>query len=70
MRRKLPHELKLPRRTLLRGVVGGAAAALALPTLEAMLNDNGDALARGGELPRRLLTWVFGNGCRLDHWVP
>ena len=37
-RRKLPHEWQLSRRTMLRGALGGATVALALPTLEAMLN--------------------------------
>lgn len=69
-RRKLLSELTLPRRTLLRGAVGGAAVAVALPPLEAMLNQNGDALANGDPLPRRFMTWVFGTGCRLEHWTP
>jgi hypothetical protein len=69
-RRRLPHELKLPRRTLLRGAVGGSLLGLALPPLEAMLNDNGTRLASGAELPRRLMTWVWGNGCRKEHWIP
>lgn len=69
-RRKLPGELKLSRRTVLRGATAGSAVALALPALEAMLDDHGEALADGTELPRRLLTWMFGNGCRLEHWIP
>jgi Protein of unknown function (DUF1552) len=69
-RRKLPHELKLGRRTLLRGAAGGGLAALALPLLEAMVDDHGEAHADGSDLPRRLLTWMFGNGCRLEHWTP
>src|SRR5688500_4840911 len=52
----------LSRRTMLRGAVGGTSVALALPLLDAMLNSNGTALAAGGELPRRLVTWFFGNG--------
>ena len=55
----------LSRRTMLRGAVGGAGVALALPLLEAMLNNNGTALAAGGPLPRRLVTWFFGNGVAL-----
>lgn len=55
----------LSRRTMLRGVLGGSAVALALPPLEAMLNANGDALANGDPLPRRLITWFFGNGVAL-----
>jgi len=69
-RRKLLSELKLPRRTMLRGAVGGATVALALPPLEAMLNDQGDALANGDPLPRRFMTWLFGNGCLLEQWEP
>lgn len=69
-RRRLPHELKLPRRTMLRGAIGGGVVALGLPLLEAMVDDNGTRLATGAELPRRLLTWHFGNGCRKEHWIP
>jgi hypothetical protein len=69
-RRRLPHELALPRRTLLRGLVGGTAVALGLPLLDVMLDDNGTAHADGSPLPIRLVTWMWGNGCRLEHWVP
>lgn len=69
-RRKLPRELKLGRRTLLRGSLAGGLVAIGLPALEAMLDDSGTRLANGAELPRRLLTWAFGNGCRLEHWTP
>ncbi len=60
----------LPRRTLLRGMLGGAAIALPLPRLLAMLDDNGTAYAAGGELPRRFGTWFFGNGIIPERWVP
>lgn len=63
-------KLVLDRRTVLRGMFGGAAVALALPTLEAMLSSHGDALAGGQPLPRRLATWFFGNGVKLDRWTP
>ncbi len=53
---------RLHRRTMLRGMLGGSAVALALPPLEAMLNANGDALADGSGLPCRMITWFFGNG--------
>ncbi len=56
----------LPRRTFLRG----AGATLALPLLDVMLNSNGDALAQGQELPRRMVVWFFGNGVRLNRFVP
>ena len=56
----------LSRRTMLRGAIGGTSVALALPMLDAMLNSNGTALAAGGPLPRRLVTWFFGNGVALN----
>jgi hypothetical protein len=58
-------KFRLNRRTMLRGMVGGTAVALALPPLEAMLNTHGDALADGTDLPRRFVTWFFGNGVAL-----
>jgi hypothetical protein len=60
----------LSRRTMLRGVLGSAAVALALPPLEAMLNAHGEAFADGSPLPRRFVTWFFGNGVRLDRFTP
>ncbi|MFO0633891.1 MAG: DUF1552 domain-containing protein [Nannocystaceae bacterium] len=57
----------LSRRTMLRGAAGGATVALALPLLDAMLDDHGEALAAGGSLPRRLLTWFWGNGVALNN---
>lgn len=60
----------LSRRTVLRGLLGGAVATVALPVLEAMLNSHGTALADGAPLPQRFMTYCFGNGVRLDRWIP
>lgn len=60
----------LSRRTMLRGLLSGVATAIALPPLEAMLNSNGTALADGSSLPLRFMTYCFGNGVRLDRWIP
>lgn len=61
----------LDRRTVLRGLFGGAAATVALPTLEAMLNGNGTAYATTGlALPDRFGVWFWGNGNRPDRWTP
>lgn len=60
----------ISRRTVLRGLVGGALATVALPTLEAMLDSNGGAHADGSALPVRLVVWCFGNGVVLNRWVP
>lgn len=61
---------QLHRRTVLRGLVGGAMATIGLPTLDIMLNSNGTALADGSPLPVRLILWCFGNGVILNRWVP
>ncbi|MBL8949131.1 MAG: DUF1552 domain-containing protein [Myxococcaceae bacterium] len=58
--------MKLSRRTLLRG----AGAAIALPTLDAMLNSHGTAYAQGMELPKRFVVWFFGNGVLRSRWNP
>jgi len=60
----------IPRRTVLRGLLGGTAIALPLPRLAAMLDDNGTAYAGGTALQPRFLTWFFGNGADPSHWVP
>ena len=61
---------KLSRRTLLRGLAGGAAVAVGLPALDIFLNDAGTALACGDLLPRRFGIFFWGNGNLPDRWVP
>lgn len=60
----------LNRRALLRGMLRGAAVAVALPPLEAMLDGGGRALADGTLLPTRFGLWFWGNGVRPEKWVP
>lgn len=60
----------MSRRTVLRGLVGGAAATVGLPVLDAMLDGNGAALAQGAPLPTRFGLWFWGNGIRREHWLP
>lgn len=62
--------LKLPRRTLLRGLLGGAAVSVGLPMLEVFLNNNGDALASGNPLPKRFGIFFWGNGVLETDWAP
>lgn len=62
--------MKLARRTMLRGLIGGTAIALPLPRLAAMLDGNGTAYAGGAPLRPRYLTWFFGNGTDPATWVP
>ncbi len=52
----------ISRRRMLRGMLGGSAVALGLPLFEAMLNQNGTALAAGTGLPVRYGLFFWGNG--------
>lgn len=54
--------MKLDRRTMLRGILGGAACAVGLPLLDAMRNSNGTALADGLPLPKRFGVFFWANG--------
>ena len=63
-------KFKLSRRAVLRGVVGSSLGFVGLPLLDVMRNSHGDALADGSKLPVRFMSWFFGNGVRLDRWVP
>ena len=61
----------LNRRMMLRGVLAtGAAVALPVPILEGMLNGHGTAYAAGEALPKRYVTWFFGNGILPPRWNP
>ena len=61
---------KLSRRRMLRGLLGGTAVAVGLPPLEAMFNAHGDALANGDALPKRFISFMFGNGVVLPEFEP
>lgn len=61
---------KLDRRTLLRGMLGGAAVAVGLPALEIFLNDNGTAYAGDSSFPKRFGIFFWGNGNLPEKWVP
>ena len=60
----------IPRRALLRGLLGGAAVSVGLPLLEIFLNRNGNALASGSPLPRRFGIFFWGNGVLETDWAP
>lgn len=59
------------RRTLLRGLLGGAVVTVGLPPLEAFLDLTRKANATcGGVVPRRFGLFFWGNGNRPDKWLP
>ena len=62
--------MKLSRRSVLRGLLGGAAVSIALPPLEAMMNSNGTAWADGSAFPTRFGLWVWANGVTPSRFVP
>jgi hypothetical protein len=63
-------KLTLSRRSVLRGMVGGAIGSLVLPPLDAMFNHHGDAHADATPLPKRFGVWWWGIGVRLNRWIP
>ena len=76
---RLPHRdgeplmsTRIHRRTLLRGLLGGAAVALGLPTFELFLDRHGEALASGDAFPKRFGVWFWGNGIGPNpaNWIP
>ena len=62
--------LALTRRSMLRGMLAGAAVSIVLPPLEAMFNANGTAHADGSPLPKRLGIFFWGNGVKRDRFIP
>ena len=62
---------RLNRRTVLRGMLGGAAVTVGLPILECHLTSNGAALAAtGNALPPCFGTWYWGLGLIQGLWEP
>ena len=67
--------LRLNRRSMMRGLLGGAAVCVGLPSLDQFLNGNGDAWADGAKLPVRFGTYFWGLGLTDTptggtRWVP
>jgi hypothetical protein len=67
---KQKQRIQPSRRLFLRGVLGGAAVAVGLPLFDFMLDNNGEKLAEGAEIPTRFGLWFFGNGVHLPTWTP
>lgn len=62
----------LDRRTILKGLLGGAAVTVGLPPLELFMNDSGTAYAEEGAsgFPTRFGLFFWGNGVHPDRWFP
>lgn len=60
----------LNRRTVLRGMLGGAAVSVGIPFLECFLNNSGTALAGEAPLPIRFGTWSWGCGMNRKVFTP
>lgn len=59
------------RRSVLKGVIGGAAVTVPLPFLDCFLNANGTALAAtGAPLPVCFGTWFQNLGFNPGRWIP
>jgi hypothetical protein len=60
----------LNRRTVLRGMMGGAAVSVGLPFLDMFLNNHGTALADGTALPPCFGVWFQGLAFNPGRWEP
>ena len=58
------------RRSVLKGMLNGAAVGVGLPILECALNDSGSAFANGDPLPLRFGNWTWGLGMNKEAFVP
>lgn len=61
---------RFDRRSILRGVLGGATVGFGLPLLDLFLDGNGTALASGAPLPTRFGTFFWGLGLTPKLWEP
>lgn len=59
----------IKRRTLLRGMLRGSPIVLGLPLLDAMFDGKNEAQAQT-LMPKRFVSWFFGNGVNLDKFEP
>lgn len=66
----MKHRSSITRRSVLRGMLNGAAVSVALPIFDCLLNDSGTAFASGAPLPTRFGTWFWGLGVTPSRWIP
>jgi len=61
---------RVNRRTVLRGMLQGAAVTVGIPILECFLNSSGTAFADGTPVPTRFGTWFWGLGLNKTFSTP
>jgi hypothetical protein len=65
---------RFDRRSLMRGLIGGAAVCVGIPALDIFLDNHGKAYANGVKLPTRFGTYFWGlgltNTAEGNLWVP
>jgi len=66
----MKNRFALDRRHFLKGTGVLGSVAVGLPLLEAMLDEDGEALASGADLPKRFISWFWGNGVNLARFEP
>jgi hypothetical protein len=63
--------MKINRRTVLKGMLGGAIVTVGLPPLEYFMNNHGTAYAAGDDgFPQRFGLFFWGNGVTPERWIP
>jgi hypothetical protein len=58
------------RRSVLRGLMNGAAVGVTLPLLDMFLSGNADAMVDGAPLPTRFASFFWGLGLTPTRWEP
>jgi len=62
--------MKLNRRTMLKGLLGGSLITVGLPPLDIFFDSHGKAYAADGSFPRRFGLFFWGNGILPEFWTP
>lgn len=62
--------VRLDRRTVLKGLLGGTVVSIGLPPLDIFFNGSGTAYADASPFPTRFGLFFWGNGTIPDKWVP
>lgn len=66
----MSHKAQLSRRTVLRGLLAGAAVTVGLPWLEIFFHRMPRAQAQASLFPPRFGLFFWGNGVHPERWVP